>query len=226
MFSEKEQEIINSAKNEALGIERLARAYYEGNSGFDKDMERAGYYACMSVWKGNPKAATLAGYCHLKGIGIEKDYTYAFLYYLHAAKAGSPTGQYVVGKFYSDEKFAPGGICPINYYTAHLWFEMAAEQGDVDAMVEMGVDFYYGKGTVFDLDKALFWFEKGAEKGNITAMLNAARFYHGSEGIVYEDENKAGYWWNEAAQRGNKDAQEMLKSYKYSSFSKRWKKIE
>lgn len=226
MLSEKEQNIISRARSEALGIELLAKAYYEGTNGLEKNPEKAFYYSCMSVWKGNVILASQVGYFYLNGIGTEKNPDYAFLYYLHAAKNGSAIGQYVVGNFYSDEKFAPESICPLNYYTGHLWYERAAEQGNNNAMFEMGFDYYHGRGAVFDLDKALFWFEKSAEQGNTAAMFNTALFYHGNEGILYEDANKAGYWFNQAAQKGNTEAKKALSYYKYSNFSKKWKKVE
>lgn len=68
MFSEKEQNIINMAQNTALGIGKLAKAYYEGTNGFEKDMEKACYYSCMSVWQGNAAIASQAGYFYLNGV--------------------------------------------------------------------------------------------------------------------------------------------------------------
>lgn len=224
MFNEKEREIINSASSEAVGLEKLARAYHEGNYGLEKDDEQAFFCLKMSTWKGNDTAANMVGYFLMNGIGTEQDYREAFLYYLHAAKHGHVTSQYVMGKFYSDEKFSQG-TCFINDYTAHLWFEKAANHGDCDAIGRVAEDYYAGRGVPYDVDKALYWYEQGARKGNVGCMYNTAFIYYGGAGMSYENPDKAGYWFNEAAQRGDRQAQQALSQYKYSSFSKKWKKI-
>lgn len=227
MFNERELEIINSESDYAKGIGRLAYSYRMGKNGFEANLKKAHMLTCMSVWEGNDKLGAVAGYDYFKGIGVEVDFTYSFLYYLHAAKNGDAAAQYRVGLFYSDVENHPNNcICPINLYTGHVWYESAAEQGNVQAMYCLATNYHYGRGTIFDLDKALYWYEKAARNGNVNAMHNTAAFYHGAEGIAYTDENLAGYWFNEAAKKGLEQSKKILSQYKYSSFSGKWKKID
>ena len=93
-----------------------------------------------------------------------------------------------------------------------------------EAMFELASNYYKGLGVIFDLDKALYWYENAAKAGNVNAMYNAALFYDGVAGISYENPNMAGYWFNEAAKKGVKDARQKLANYKYSSFTSKWKK--
>lgn len=224
MFSEHELSIINSANNRGSGIQKLALSYYDGTNGFEKDFERAALLACMATWNGSPASGGIAGYFYLNGIGVEKDYTEAFLYYLHAAKHENREAMYMVGNFYTSSKYSPS-ICPLNMVTGNMWYEKAANKGHAGAMFELASNYYKGLGVIFDLDKALYWYENAAKGGNVNAMYNAALFYDGVEGISYENPNMAGYWFNEAAKKGDKDARQKLANYKYSSFTSKWKKI-
>ena len=224
MFNEQELSIINSMNDRGSGLKKLAMSYYDGENGMEKNLQKAAFLACMAAWNGSVAAAGIAGYFYLNGIGVEKDNSEAFLYYLHAAKQGNSEAMYMVGNFYTSSEYSPC-ICPINMVTGNVWYEKAANKGHVNAMEILGDNYYKGLGVVYDLDKALYWYENAAKAGNVNGMYNTALFYHGGEGIMYEDSNKAGYWLNEAAKRGDKEAQKLLTQYKYSNFSNKWKKI-
>lgn len=224
MFSEQELSVINSMNDRGSGLKKLAMSYHDGSNGMEKNLKKAAFYACMATWNGNIIASAMAGYFYSRGIGVKKDNSEAFLYYLHAAKHGHVEAMYMVARFYTSSEFSPC-ICPLNMVTGNEWFEKAANKGHADAMLSLADNYYRGLGVVFDLDKALYWYEKAAKEGQVIGMYNAALFYHGAEGIMYENANMAGYWFNEAAKKGDKAAKQKLSQYKFSSFSNKWKKI-
>ena len=73
-------------------------------------------------------AALKCADCCNNGIGVDKDPSRAFKYYLQAAEKGNIRAQYCVGVYY----FNGDGIeedCKL----AIAWFKKAAENGDLDA---------------------------------------------------------------------------------------------
>ena len=78
-----------------------------------------------------------------------------------------------------------------DYEKALEYYRQAAEQGNGEAMNELG-DFYkMGKGVEKDTTQAIYWFEKSVETGEALAMLNL--------GVLYEDERFDGHDEKKAA---------------------------
>ena len=77
---------------------------------------------------------------------------------------------------------------------------MAAEQGSVDAQVNMAVYYITGEGVETDIEKATYWFMKAAEQGDAQAQHNLALNYENGEGIE-KDFIKAFKWMRKAAEQ-------------------------
>lgn len=97
-----------------------------------------------------------------------------------------------------------------------------AQNGDVNAMFELGGCYYHGKYVAYDPDQACQWWTEAANRGHISAQYNLGLLYHGDVSSYYYDENLAGYWFNMAAYNGDQEAYKMLQHYKYSEFRKKW----
>ena len=52
-----------------------------------------------------------------------------------------------------------------------------AEQGDVEAQLELSANYYYGKNVEQDYVKAFFWSEKAAKQGNATGQNDLGGMY-------------------------------------------------
>lgn len=75
---------------------------------------------------------------------------------------------------------------------------MAARNGDVQAMVAIGADLFYGKGVKRDIDESFRWFQKAADAGSADgkAWVGSAYFFgHGVE----QDQEKGRKLIQEAA---------------------------
>src|SRR5437899_270355 len=58
--------------------------------------------------------------------------------------------------------------------------EMAAEQGDASAQLNLGNSYYNGQGVPQDYKEAMKWYRKAAEQGDVFAQFNLGiMFYHG-----------------------------------------------
>ena len=67
---------------------------------------------------------------------------------------------------------------------AHRWFLKAAEQGNVAAQMNAGIDFARGTGTKKNIPEAIKWYKMAAENGNAEAEYLLAVIYMSGDGIA------------------------------------------
>ena len=93
-----------------------------------------------------------------------------------------------------------------DYDSAINCFAIAAEEGNSNAMYELGNIYEFGSDAVEpDYQKAMEWHLKAAEAGNSDSMGIVASFY--MKGIGTEQDNqKATEWFLKAAEAGNNGA--------------------
>lgn len=83
----------------------------------------------------------------------------------------------------------------------------AAEEGNADAQVELGVMYSQGLGVpVADKAEAVKWYEKSAQQGNATGQYNLGVMYMRGEGVE-QDYAKGREWIRKAADQGIPAAQ-------------------
>lgn len=99
-----------------------------------------------------------------------------------------------------------------------------ANNGDLESMYILATYYYEGKYVEYDPDKACSWWTKAANKGHVDSQYNLGLLYEGDVSSYYYDEHLAGYWLNEAAQNGDRDAARELQKYKYSRIRGKWVK--
>ena len=161
------------------------------------------------------------GACYALGKGVLQDisegfkwFEKAFEWYLKAAEKGFTEAMFRVGMCYDE-----GEGVQKNLDEAFKWMLRAAEKGHVEAMYNVGVYYEKGEGVSRDDKKAFEWYEKAANQGSVYAMYRAGYIYY-SEPIDY---NKAGQWFSLAAEKGDKDAEEVLRNnLRYNRFTKKW----
>ena len=100
--------------------------------------------------------------------------------------------------------------------------KLNAQNGNTDAMFELGGYFFQGQYVGYDPNQACYWWTEAANRGNVNAQYNLGLLYHGSITNMYYDENLAGFWFNVAANNGDQEAYQMLQYYKYSNFRQKW----
>ena len=82
----------------------------------------------------------------------------------------------------------------------------AAEQGDADAQLDIGVRHATGEGVPQDYAEAVRWFRLAAEQGIASAQFNLG-FAYGNGGGVPQDYAEAVRWFRLAAEQGHVSAQ-------------------
>ena len=82
----------------------------------------------------------------------------------------------------------------------------AAENGDLDAMLNVAACYYKGEGVAQDLNKGFKWCLKSAEADNPAGMTAVAMMYSGGLGVE-KDKNTARKWFTEAYEVFMKDSE-------------------
>ena len=84
---------------------------------------------------------------------------------------------------------------------AYHYYEIAAEQGDPDAELNLGLMNDSGVGTLADAGQAALWYARAASHGNGRAAFNLGQLYEAGEGVP-QDRLLAAAWFADAAREG------------------------
>ena len=108
------------------------------------------------------------------------------------------------GKEYIDQE---------NYPKAFQAFKKAADQGNADAQLNLGISYATGIGVLKDPKQAVAWYQKAADQGNAKAQYNLGISYANGEGVL-KDMQMSKHWIKKANDGGHENA------------SKAWEKLE
>ncbi len=134
------------------------------------------------------------------GRGVSKDATEAWKLYRTSAEQGFPPAQFLLGSRAEREE---------NIQVASEWYEKAAKQEYLPAIVPLGDLYYYGK-LERDHKIAAKWFQIAAQKGSEKAMLQLGELYSYNRGDVFQNHAESAKWFRLAAEKGNAQAQYQL----------------
>ena len=152
---------------------------------------------------GNRVAGYNKGVCLLE----KKEYGEAYDVMVSAAEKGLARAQFALGYMYAEGL----GVAQ-DYVQAEHWYRMAANQGDIDAMVYLGTIYYSGVedyGIHKDFNKAFHYYSDAADDGDSEAQLYLAYMYLKGEGVE-QDLEKAFEWTEKSAKQGYAPAQNEL----------------
>jgi hypothetical protein len=92
-----------------------------------------------------------------------------------------------------------------NSVQAVRWLQLAAENGNTAAMLQLGKLYRSGVGVLQNFDRSAKWIQTAAARGNAEGMLELGRLYR--DGIGFEKSPVRAYvWFNRAAAVHNLDA--------------------
>lgn len=92
------------------------------------------------------------------------------------------------------------------YDLALQWFLKAADQGDVNALLQVGLMFDFGQGVEQSFSEALHWYMQAAEQGDKRAMYLIGHMHDFGEGMPI-DRGTAMFWYLKSAHLGYANAQ-------------------
>lgn len=124
------------------------------------------------------------------------------------AQHGNPVAQLRLGILY----FQGRGVKE-NERLAISWWRRSADQGNLDAMYQLGNAFTFGMEaakTVPDPDReAAWWYFQAASAGHREAQYGLALLFLAGKGVI-ESRTEATRWMQRAAEQGHADARQFV----------------
>lgn len=154
----------------------------------------------------------------------------------NAAEKGNADAQFTLGTIYAGARYDfknPDDRLPytmldeeIDFKRAVYWYTLAAKQGHVMALTNLGIAYREGEGVEQNLIKATELIRTAAEQGDPRAQLTYGDMFRDGEAcfrVVTDSTQGEAYiirakpylamakkWWEKALKNGNKDAKERL----------------
>lgn len=145
--------------------------------------------------------------CYLEGTGVSQDANVAISWIEAAYCIGKDSeAAHELAVIY---EFGHHGI-EVDVVAAAEWFERAANQGNVESMVELGLCYELGAGVQQDDDKALDWYTQAANLGHATAKFSVGEIFEEARGVPQSDA-EACLWYYRAALIGCQDSKFALR---------------
>ena len=133
------------------------------------------------------------------------DYAKALNEFLPSVMEGNTDAQFYLALMYEI-----GAGVPQDPHKAFKWYNLAAEQGNPEAMFKLGVYYYDGSGgAAKDPEQALSWFDEAAGQGIAAAQFNVGLMHAKSIGVA-RDYGLAAKWFRVAAKQNHAMAQHGL----------------
>lgn len=140
----------------------LGNLYLKGDSGFNKNPQKAEAFLEKSALLGSTRAAYELALLYDIGDQIPENRDKAIIYMIQAAEAGNPDALYAMGVWAER-----GYMDDVPFGKIVKVYEMAAEKGHVNAMKSLIAIYKNGYGEFpYNIERAHFWMQKLKEKEN------------------------------------------------------------
>lgn len=122
----------------------------------------------------------------------DSEFASAVPWFRRSAEQGYAPAEYLYGEVFLEGRWKdPNQLV--------YWWTKAAEQGNVDAQLWLGVSYEMGQdGVKRDYVEALKWLSTAAKQGQPDAQVTLGQMYENGEG-VRQDYKLAAYWYRKAA---------------------------
>jgi len=145
--------------------------------------------------------------CYLNGAGVTQDANAAIVWMKAAFKIGNDSDS--AHKLALMFEYGHHGV-QVDIVAAAAWFELAAKEGHVESMVELGLCYELGCGVGQSDEQALNWYTKAAHLGHVTAKFSVGEIFEEARGVPQSDE-EACIWYYRAALVGCDDSKLALR---------------
>ena len=141
---------------------------------------------------GDPAAEYELGVSLLGPKPTDSEFALAMPWFRRSAEQGYGPAEYIYGGIFRDGRWK-------NPQQLVYWWTKAAEQGNLDAELWLGVFYEQGSnGVERDYQKALKWLSAAAKQGQPDAQVTLGQMYENSEGVP-QDYRSAAFWYRKAA---------------------------
>ena len=192
----------------------------------------------------NSKAMVYLSRMYILGIGVPPDREEGFKWMMRAAEAGYSEAMKFVGYYFSDgigteineelslhwhmeyiKSVGTDGYSDIAFLYGDLkcekqkfeWNLRGNTAGSIKSKERLASDYYYGKGTEKNYEKAFKLYYELAETGDEYAVVRVADSYYYGEGTE-KDCRKAFEWYMRAAEKGHVESEEQIAHMYYNGY--------
>ena len=206
---------------------------YAQGAGVAQNWFEASRWYDMAAHQGDATAQCALAVCYADGKGVKQDMAHAFVWFEKAAAQNEPQAQWNLGELYATglpgveadpkkatllcKRAANAGFAPASATLGGLfarakkheravhWWTLAAEQGDLESLFNLGQAHRLGLGVSKDDAKAFELLHKAAAGGVAAAQSRIGLAYATGEGAAL-DPIEACKWFELAALRGDQAA--------------------
>ncbi len=201
----------------------LGKWIFDGSHGYQQDYAKAVAWWLQAAKQNNDEATANLGFCYQFGWGVEADSTTAVRLFDKALKQGNTAllskhdslaakGN-VLSAMFLGRSYKTGVGVRRDLEAAQRYYQLAAEQGNVEAMREAAILMRSGKDDV----RALALFKMAAEKGDVVATYYCGKMLCEGRGTARNAAEGIGYL-QKAADRGYAAAQyELAEAYAHGT---------
>jgi TPR repeat protein len=154
------------------------------------DFVEAFKYLKLAGDRGDGNSKFTLAECFAYGKGVEIDQIKAFKFFKQAANQGIRNAQFAISEIYKKCFF--DNIENSQKSTHYL--ELAAQNGHIDAMANLGQHYFSGYGTTPDREKALKYFELAAEQGHNGVFYKLGFLHENGLGTIINYSKAADYY--------------------------------
>jgi len=149
-----------------------------------------------------PKAIRQLALCYNTGMGVVQDASMGLKWLETAHIHGDSEAAYDIAKIHESGLYN----APVDIVKAAEWFEIAAQAGHVEAMVEYALCLELGCGVDPSEEEALDWYTKAAELGHATANYSVGEMFEEARAGLPQSDTEAVLWYWRAAVNGDHDS--------------------
>ena len=205
----KSQQVLEKAKTGDAAAQWEMGHRYSLGCGVLKDATEAFKWYNKAAEQEYDLALFDLGCCYKDGVGVPKNYGEAIKYFRKSAEKNYGPAQYELGLYFKNMASCSHTDAAIH---ALYWFSLAAEDGVVEARMEMARAYYYGEVLKQDYSKARRWLQKllGWEIPEYLYMLGV--LYKEGRGSIIKDEKYAIILFEKAAEEDHIESIKALAS--------------
>lgn len=174
-------------------------AMHQDGAGVEQSYELAAEYYLKAEEQGHADAQCHLGWLYEKGLGVEKNFEYAKLLYKAAAEQDHVAAYTYLGNMHVDT----------DLQEATDNYQIAAEKGDPNAQVKLGIMYYDGSGVPKNTKQAVYWSLKSAAQNVKEALFIVGLMYQNGY-YVKKNNAKALEYYKRSAAQGYAEAQFQL----------------
>lgn len=152
--------LMDASRGKKIAQIRLARAYYNGTDGVERDYERAHKWYLRAAKQDSLEAQVKVAEMYRNGQGVEKNMHEARTWYQKAAEQGDGDAAFELGVM-----FQTGEDVMTDLAAAHDWYLKAAKAGNTTAFYNLGIMYRDGDGVEADPVQAHMWMAFAAAHG-------------------------------------------------------------